>query len=95
MRNGKVIKTEGDKDHPWSKGHTCPKGRHEWEVLYHPKRFKQPLLKTPSGRKEISWEEAIEVASERLGEVRVKYGPFVNMLHAAIAVPRPVHPLRG
>ena len=76
VRNGKVIKTEGDKDHPWSKGHTCPKGRHEWEVLYHPKRFKQPLLKTPSGRKEISWEEAIEVASERLGEVRVKYGPL-------------------
>ena len=47
VRNGKVIKTEGDKDHPWSKGHTCPKGRHEWEVLYHPKRFKQPLLKDP------------------------------------------------
>ena len=76
VRNGKVIKTEGDKDHPWSKGHTCPKGRHEWEVLYHPKRFKQPLLRTPSGMKEISWEEAIEVASERLGEVRTKYGPL-------------------
>jgi anaerobic selenocysteine-containing dehydrogenase len=76
VESGKLVKIEGDKDHPWSQGHTCPKGRHEWEVLYHPKRFKQPLLKTPSGMKEISWEEAIEVAAERLGEVRARYGPL-------------------
>ena len=76
VENGTVINIEGDKHHPWSKGYICPKGRHEWEVLYHPKRFKQPLLKTASGRKEISWEEAIEVAAERLGQVRTKFGPL-------------------
>jgi anaerobic selenocysteine-containing dehydrogenase len=73
---GKLIKIEGDKDHPWSQGHTCPKGRHEWEVLYHPRRFTRPLLKTASGMKEVAWGEAIEVAAERLGQVRSRYGPL-------------------
>ncbi len=76
VENGRVTKIEGDEDHPWTRGHICPKGRHEWQTLYHPKRFKQPLLKTASGRKEISWKEAIEVAAERLGEVRTKFGPL-------------------
>jgi anaerobic selenocysteine-containing dehydrogenase len=76
VENGRVTKINGDKDHPWTKGHICPKGRYEWQTLYHPKRFTQPLLKTFSGRKEISWEEAIEVAAERLGEVRTKFGPL-------------------
>ena len=76
VENGRVTKVEGDPEHPWSKGYACPKPRHEWEMLTHPKRFKQPLLKTPTGRKEISWEEATEIASERLGEVKTKYGPL-------------------
>jgi anaerobic selenocysteine-containing dehydrogenase len=76
VENGRITRIDGDKEHPWSKGYACPKSRNEWEVLYHPKRFKQPLLKTASGRKEISWEEAIEVAAERLGEVRTQFGPL-------------------
>jgi len=76
VENGKVTGLEGDRDHPWSKGHICPKGLNEWRLLYHPRRFKKPLLKTASGRKEISWEEAVDVAAERLGEVRAKFGPL-------------------
>jgi len=76
VENGRITKIEGDEEHPWSRGYTCPKSRHEWEILYHPKRFKQPLLKTASGKKKISWEEAIEIAAERLGEVRNRFGPL-------------------
>ncbi len=76
VEDGRITKMEGDKAHPWSKGYICPKGRNEWKVLYHPKRFRQPLLKTPSGRKEISWDEAIEIASDRLGEVRTRFSPL-------------------
>jgi thiosulfate reductase/polysulfide reductase chain A len=89
VEDGRITKTEGDKEHPWSKGYACPKGCHEWEVLYHPSRFNQPLLKTNSGRKVISWEEAIEVAAERLGEVRNRFGPLSicsTLPHPAIAL---------
>ncbi|MHA1254024.1 MAG: molybdopterin-dependent oxidoreductase, partial [Promethearchaeota archaeon] len=75
MANNKIIKMEGDKDHPQSKGYICPKGLNDWQVIYHPKRFTKPLLRTPSGFKEISWDEAYEIASDRLGEVIEKYSP--------------------
>lgn len=76
VENNRVTRIDGDKDHPWTKGHICPKGRHEWQTLHHPQRFKQPLLKTSSGRKEISWEEAIEIAAERLGEIITIFSPM-------------------
>jgi len=72
--NNKIIKMEGDKDHPQSKGYACPKGLNDWQVIYHPKRFTKPLLRTASGFKEISWDESYEVAADRLGEIIEKYG---------------------
>lgn len=76
VENGRVIGIEGDKEHPISRGYACTKARHEWETMYHPRRFKQPLLKTSSGWKGISWEEAMDIAVDRLAEVRDKFGPL-------------------
>ena len=75
VKNNKIIKMEGDKDHPQSKGYACPKGLKDWQVIYHPDRFTTPLLRTPSGFKEISWDEAYEIAVDRLGEIIEKYSP--------------------
>ena len=75
VANNKIIKMEGDKDHPQSRGYICPKGRNDWQVIYHPKRFTKPLLRTPSGFTEISWEAAYDIASDRLGEIIKKYRP--------------------
>lgn len=85
VEEGRITRVEGDKEHPWSKGYACSKPRNDWQLLYHPRRFKQPLLKTASGRKEISWEEAIEIAAERLGEVIDRFGP----LSICSTLPRP------
>ena len=76
IENGKVVRLDGDRKHPWSRGYICPKGRNEWKVLYHPRRFRHPILQTPSGKKEISWEEATEIAAQRLGEVINRFGPL-------------------
>jgi len=76
LENGKIVGIDGDKDHPISKGYICPKGRYSWEFVYHPDRFKQPMLKAISGWKEISWEDALDTAAERLGEVKQRYGPL-------------------
>ena len=76
VQSGRITGLEGDKEHPISRGYICNKGRHAWETVYHPNRFKRPLLKTTSGWKEIFWEEAIDIASERLAEVKYRFGPF-------------------
>ncbi len=76
VQNGRITRIEGDSKHPVSRGYICTKGRHSWETIYHPRRFKQPLLKTNSGWKEISWKEALNIAADRLAEVKKKFGPF-------------------
>ena len=43
VKNNKIIKMEGDKEHPQSKGYACPKGLNDWQVIYHPDRFAKPL----------------------------------------------------
>ena len=76
VQNGKITEVKGDPEHPITRGFICIKGRHAHEAVYHPQRFKQPLLRTATGWKGISWEEAIDVAADRLGEVKARFGPL-------------------
>ena len=63
-QDGKIIKIEGDPDHPITKGNICNKVRNMGERIYDRNRIKTPLKRI--GRKgegkfsPISWEEAIE-----------------------------------
>lgn len=76
--DGKITGIQGDKDHPFSHGYTCPKGRACMEIVYHPDRITSPLMKV--GGKEsthfekISWEKALEVIAENLLTIREKWG---------------------
>ena len=45
VQNGRITSLEGDREHPITRGHICNKGRHAWETIYHPHRFKRPLLR--------------------------------------------------
>ena len=76
VQNGRITDLEGDREHPLTRGYICLKARHAWETIYHPQRFKHPLLRTKSGWEAISWEEALDIAADRLGELRNKFGPL-------------------
>jgi anaerobic selenocysteine-containing dehydrogenase len=43
VQNGKVMKVDGDKAHPESKGAQCPKCRAPIEILYLPDRRTYPM----------------------------------------------------
>jgi len=78
--DGRVVKIEGDPDHPMNKGYICPKGRNYHQFLYHPDRIKYPLKRTGArgegkwGR--ISWPEALDIIAYKLNEIRKKDGPL-------------------
>ncbi len=78
VKDGKVVKIEGDKHSPLNKGRLCPKGRTSLEHLYNENRLKYPLQRTGKrgeGKwKRISWKEALEIASSRLLDIRDRYG---------------------
>lgn len=68
-QDGRVVKVEGDPEHPVTKGNICNKVRNMTERLYDPKRLQQPLKRTgPKGSGQfepISWEEAIEIITSK------------------------------
>jgi anaerobic selenocysteine-containing dehydrogenase len=74
MAEGKVHYIEGNQDHPINKGVLCAKGSAGIMQHYSPARLKKPLLRTGergSGEfREIEWDEALELATGWLGEVR-------------------------
>lgn len=70
-----IDRIEGDPDHPGNRGYVCSKVVAIGELGSSRDRLTYPLRKTPNGFKRISWEEALEFAAERLGEIRDKYGP--------------------
>ncbi|WP_026564054.1 molybdopterin-dependent oxidoreductase [Bacillus sp. UNC41MFS5] len=77
--NGKIIKVEGDPEHPVTKGHICNKVRNMTERIYDKDRLKYPLKRTGlkgEGKFErISWAEAIETITSRWTNLIESSGP--------------------
>jgi anaerobic selenocysteine-containing dehydrogenase len=78
VKDGKVIKVEGDRNHPFNQGRLCPKGLAIPQYMYHPDRVKYPLKragKRGEGKWErISWDEAYDTIEKRLKDIREKHG---------------------
>jgi formate dehydrogenase major subunit len=61
-RDGKVVNTEGDPDHPINQGALCPKGSSLYQLSDNPNRLTKPLYRAPYAKewKEVSWEWALD-----------------------------------
>ena len=76
--DGKVVRVEGNVEHPHNQGRLCPKGLAVCQFMYHPDRVLYPL-KRAGARGEgkwqrISWDEAFDTVEKKLREIRDKYG---------------------
>ena len=69
VKDGKVIKVEGDPDSPISRGTMCSKGLAITQLAYHPDRVLYPMKKGDKGWGRISWDEALDTISEKFNEV--------------------------
>ncbi len=74
MKDGQVAYIEGNRDHPVNKGVLCAKGSAGIMQINAPSRLKAPLKRTgPRGSgefEEISWDEALEIATGLLKPIR-------------------------
>ena len=74
IKDGKIRYIEGNRDHPVNKGVLCAKGSAGIMQHYAPARLRAPLKRTgPRGSgkfEEISWDEALEIATGWLDNVR-------------------------
>lgn len=76
--DGRVISLQGDPDHPYTNGFICKKMRSYPKRLYSDKRILWPMVRT--GKKgagefrRVCWDEAFNIAAERLLQIRSDYG---------------------
>ena len=79
VAEGKVLKLEGNPDHPLTQGRLCARGNSGPKLLYDPDRLKYPMLRVGErgqGKfKQISWDQALDFLAGRLSEFKQKYGP--------------------
>jgi len=73
-KNGKVINTEGDPEHPINEGTLCSKGASLYQVVNNPKRITKPRYRAPGATdwKEVEWNWALDEIAKRIKETRDK-----------------------
>lgn len=75
VKNGKVVKIDGDPDSPISHGTLCSKGLAVTQLAYHPDRILYPMKKGSKGWQRISWDEALDAIASKFKKVIKEYGP--------------------
>jgi anaerobic selenocysteine-containing dehydrogenase len=79
VQDGRLVKVRGDPESPLNRGRLCPIGTVARDLVYHPDRLKHPLRRLGargSGRwQRISWDEALDTISQRLLDIRSRFGP--------------------
>ncbi len=75
VRDNQVIGFEPWEEFPFNRGTICPKGVKRYLQGSSPDRLLHPLLRTSTGFRPASWEEALDSTARRIREVRDQYGP--------------------
>ncbi|MEA4901582.1 molybdopterin-containing oxidoreductase family protein [Desulfitobacterium sp.] len=78
IKDEKVIKLEGDPDHPITRGHLCVKGYANVQKINSPDRVKYPLIRVGErgeGKfRRATWDEALDYIVDKLKDIRSRYG---------------------
>ncbi|MDO9351937.1 MAG: molybdopterin-dependent oxidoreductase, partial [Deltaproteobacteria bacterium] len=75
VKDGRVIKVEGDPDSPISHGTLCTKGLAITQLAYHPDRVLYPMKKVNGRWERVSWDEALDAIAAKFRQVIADYGP--------------------
>src|SRR5215472_12917132 len=69
VREGRVIKLEGNPADPISQGAICARGQAALQGVYNPDRLAKPKRRNVDGSlHEITWDEALKTLNERLAD---------------------------
>ena len=77
--NGKVVRVQGDPDHPYTAGFACGKVNRDADLVNSPERVATPLRRTgPKGSGQfaaITWDEALDEIAARWKAIIAESGP--------------------
>lgn len=70
----RVVKVRGDREHPISKGYTCPKGRATGQIHHDPDAITQPLMRKEGALVAVTWDEALDDIAAKLRSLIDRHG---------------------
>ena len=80
VEDGKIVRVQGDPDHPYTAGFACGKVNRDADLVNSPERIKTPLRRTgPKGAgqfKSITWDEALDEIAAKWKAIIAESGPL-------------------
>jgi thiosulfate reductase/polysulfide reductase chain A len=78
VEDSRVVKLEGNPEHPHSNGNLCPRGQSGLMNTYDPDRVLTPLIRVGKRGeglfRKASWEEALDLTAQKMLDIKQKYG---------------------
>ncbi len=78
IEDGKLVKIEGDPEHPWNQGRLCSRCLAMTQYVNHPDRLTRPLKRVGErgeGKwQEISWDDAFDLIERKMKNIRQEFG---------------------
>ncbi|BCJ75833.1 NAD-dependent formate dehydrogenase subunit alpha [Catellatospora sp. IY07-71] len=75
VAEGRVDQITPDRRGPVNRGHACVKGRFAYGFATSPERLTTPLIRDGDRLEPASWEDALALIGERIGDVIGRHGP--------------------
>lgn len=85
VRADTILRTIPEPDLGINKGILCARGRFGYGYVHSPERLRRPMIRRTDRLEEVSWDEAIGYVSDRLRDIKARYG---GEAIAGIASPR-------
>ncbi|HEY4690560.1 MAG TPA: molybdopterin-dependent oxidoreductase [Anaerolineae bacterium] len=94
VRDGKVVKLEGNPYHPHSNGRLCARGQSGIMTAYDPDRIRFPLIRVGArgeGKfRRASWDEALDLVAKKMLAIKEQYGPEAMIFSATHNLSQPL-----
>jgi NADP-reducing hydrogenase subunit HndD len=74
VQDGKIVKVTGVEEAQPNQGRLCVKGRFGYDFIYSAERLKTPLIRTNGTFREASWDEALDLVTDKFKQIIAENG---------------------
>lgn len=75
VKDDKVVKVTSEVGTVPNDGNLCIKGRFGKDMVHHPDRLKEPMIRKNGHLEEVTWDEAFDYIADKLQTIKEKDGP--------------------
>ena len=74
VNDNKIVQVTGAEEAVPNFGSLCVKGRFGFDFVHSPERLTAPLIKENGQHREATWEEALDLVAQKLGQIKEEHG---------------------